>query len=208
MEQRSRLEFFLSYGSTYTYLAVMRLPKLAREACVEVVWRPFSLADLLTEVGLPEGPFSPFPNKLRYMWRDLERRALKYGLPFTNRPDYPWPYVETGLIGILAQQEGWVVPFSQHVYRAAFEHGNVLGARDTLDTAIKAAGHESERVFEMIAGNEIAETWRANTEAARQNGIFGVPSFVVAGELFWGDDRIEDALGWATRKAIQSGEAG
>lgn len=197
MAGRARLEFFLSYGSTYTYLAVMRLPALAEDTGVEVVWRPFSLADLLSEVGLPEGPFSPFPNKMRYMWRDLERRALKHGLPFDVRPDYPWPYIEAGRIGILAQEEGWVVPFSQHVYRAAFAQGHVLGARETLAAGIEAAGQKPARVFEAIASPALVEAWTANTEAARRHGIFGVPSFVVAGELFWGDDRIEDALDWA-----------
>lgn len=198
MTEPPRLDFFLSYGSTYSYLAVMRLPGLAKAAGVEVVWRPFSLMTLLTEAGLAEGPFTPFPNKLAYMWRDLERRARKYGLPFASRPDYPWPYQEAGRIGILAQQEGWVVPFSQQVYRAAFEQGEVLGAPETLRAAIRAAGQEPARVMDTIAGDEIAEAWAANTEAARAYGIFGAPSFVVAGELFWGDDRIEDALDWAT----------
>ena len=193
-----RLDFFLSYGSTYSYLAVMRLPGLAAAAGVEVVWRPFSLADLLAEAGLADGPFTPYPNKLAYMWRDLERRARKHALPFARRPDYPWPYKEAGLIAILAQQEGWVVPFSQQVYRAAFAQGAVLGAPETLQAAVRAAGQEPARVMDTIAGNEIGEVWAANTESARKHRIFGVPSFVVEGELFWGDDRIEDALDWAT----------
>jgi len=201
----AQLDFFLSYGSTYTYLAVMRLPGLAKAAGVEVVWRPFSLADLLAEAGFADGPFAPFPNKLAYMWRDLERRARKYGLPFTKRPNYPWPYKEAGLIAILAQKEGWVVPFSQQVYRAAFERGEVLGAPESLQAAIQSAGQEPARVMDVIAGAEIAGDWAANTEAAREHKIFGVPSFVVAGELFWGDDRIEDALDWATAKTTGEG---
>lgn len=198
MTEPLRLDFFLSYGSTYSYLAVMRLPRLAEAAGVEVVWRPFSLVDLLTEAGLAEGPFTPFPNKLAYMWRDLERRARKYGLPFASRPDYPWPYKEAGLIAILAQQEGWVVPFSQHVYRAAFGHGAVLGAPETLQAAIRAAGQDPARVMDAVTSDDIGELWAANTKSARENRIFGAPSFVVEDELFWGDDRIEDALDWAT----------
>ena len=92
-------------------------------------------------------------------------------------------------------------------YRAAFEHRKVLGARDTLEAAIRAAGHEPRRVFALIKGDEIIETWNANTQAARRIGIFGVPSFAVDGELFWGDDRLEDAIEWATGNARQSGRA-
>ena len=202
MTERPEIDFFLSYGSTYSYLAVMRLPALAEAAGVDVVWRPFALVDLMREAGLAEGPFTPFPNKLSYMWRDLERRARKYGLPFAQRPHYPWPYKEAGLIAILAQREGWVVPFSQQVYRAAFEQGAVLGAPETLQAAVRAAGQEPARVMETIAGDEIASLWAANTESARKHKVFGVPSFVVKGELFWGDDRIEDALDWATAPRI------
>ena len=200
----TRLDLFLSYGSSYSYLAVMRLPALARAAGVELVWRPFSLADLLGEVGLAEGPFAAYPNKLRYMWRDLERRARKFGLPFETRPAYPWPYKEAGLVAILAQDEGWVAPFSQAVYRAAFADGAVLGAPETLRGAIGSAGQDPERVMQQVASQEVAAVWDTNTDLARGLGIFGVPSFVVDGELFWGGDRIEDALDWATAKGAQA----
>ena len=65
------LEFWVGYGSTYTYLSVMRIEAASARAGVELVWKPFNIRTLMIEKGLPTGPFMPRPEKLAYMWRLL-----------------------------------------------------------------------------------------------------------------------------------------
>jgi 2-hydroxychromene-2-carboxylate isomerase len=73
------LDFFFFYGSTYTYLTVMRIERAAAEAGVEVRWRPFNVREIMLEQD--NIPFRDKAVKMRYMWRDVERRARGYGSP-------------------------------------------------------------------------------------------------------------------------------
>jgi 2-hydroxychromene-2-carboxylate isomerase len=102
-----RLEFWFEYGSTYTYLTVARITRAAADRVVHVDWRPFLLMPILIEQGLANGPFLPYPNKLRYMWRDLERRALRYSIPYQKPSVYPPNTLLTARIGYLAQSQNW-----------------------------------------------------------------------------------------------------
>ena len=76
------IEFWFELGSTYTYLTVARIESVARSRSIRVDWRPFLLMPIMIEQGMPGGPFLPYPNKLRYMWRDLERKAQRHGVNY------------------------------------------------------------------------------------------------------------------------------
>ena len=100
------MDFFFSYGSTYTYLSVMRLEKLSEKTGVTVRWRPFHLRTITTEQN--NRPFVGKPVKMKYMWRDLERRAGQHGIPFNGIP--PYPVDSEGIahrVGTVASMEGW-----------------------------------------------------------------------------------------------------
>ena len=79
---RRPLDFFFFIGSTYTYLSVMRIEAAAAAAGVELRWRPFFLREILLEQD--NSPFIGKPAKMRYMWRDLERRATRHGVEFAG----------------------------------------------------------------------------------------------------------------------------
>ena len=100
------LDFFFFYGSTYTYLTVMRIEQVAARADVEVRWRPFNVREIMIEQN--NIPFRGKPVKMRYMWRDIERRAARYGIPSTVRLCTPWiPMVSaTGLASLRPQRVG------------------------------------------------------------------------------------------------------
>ena len=78
------IDFFFFYGSTYTYLTVMRIERAAAEAGVEIRWRPFNVREIMLEQD--NIPFRDKPVKMRYMWRDVERRARGYGIPLAGIP--------------------------------------------------------------------------------------------------------------------------
>jgi 2-hydroxychromene-2-carboxylate isomerase len=191
------IDFFFFHGSTYTYLTVLRIEEAARKAGVEIRWRPFNVRAIMTEMN--NIPFAGKPAKLSYMWRDVERRADKLGLPFKGAPVYPADAkLLANLAGMVAAEEGWCPQYSVASYRGWFLDGLPLGGTRSVEHAVASCGQDPDRVIERAHSDDIQARWEAETEAARQLGVFGSPTFVVGGsELFWGDDRLEDALAWA-----------
>src|SRR5262245_5586095 len=101
------VEFWFGYGSTYSYLSVMRIEQMVEDKGVRLIWKPFNLTVMMREKGLPKGPFFERPEKIAYMWRDLERRALRHGLPYRKPTQYPVDSQRTVRVGYLAAREGW-----------------------------------------------------------------------------------------------------
>ena len=190
------LTFWFSIGSTYTYLSVMRIVALAAAAGVPVIWRPFSVRALMVEQN--NIPFRDKPVKAAYMWRDIERRAARIGRTVVVPAPYPlsqWDAVNR--IAVLAAREGWCEAYVTETYRRWFERGEEPGHEPQLSAAIEMAGQDTGRVLGAAASAAIGAAYEAATAEARRRGLFGAPSFTVGVELFWGDDRLEDALDWA-----------
>jgi 2-hydroxychromene-2-carboxylate isomerase len=189
------LDFFFFYGSTYTYLTVMRIERAAAEAGVEVRWRPFNVREIMLEQD--NIPFRDKPVKMAYMWRDVERRANAYGIPFNRIPTYPVdPESLANRVGVLAAIEGWCPEYTKATYRAWFLEDRPPGDLEHLDPILSSLGRDPETVVSRADSQEIRARYDAETDVARRMGIFGSPTFVVGGEIFWGDDRLEDALEW------------
>lgn len=190
-----RLDFFFFYGSTYTYLTVMRIEEAAARAGVEVRWRPFNVREIMLEQD--NIPFRGKPVKMRYMWRDIERRAGRYGIPFTRIPTYPVdPENLANRVGIVSAMEGWCPQYTKAAYRAWFLEDKPPGDPEHLASILAALGRDPVAVVSRADSQEIQARYDAETDAARSTGIFGSPTFVVGDEIFWGDDRLEDALEW------------
>tara|TARA_R110002049_G_scaffold188722_1_gene357221 strand:+ start:1232 stop:1846 length:615 start_codon:yes stop_codon:yes gene_type:complete len=190
------LEFWLGYGSTYSYLTVVRIEDVAKRAGVEVVWKPFNITVMMKEFNLPKGPFVGRPQKLEYMWRDLERRAQRHGIAYKKPLKYPVDSQKTVRVGCLAANEGWCAPFSQRVFEMNFAEGKQIGEAGNLEQALIDLGKDPEKTFARAHQTDIEERLSADTRLAIDSGIFGSPSFRVGDELSWGDDRLEDALEW------------
>lgn len=192
----ANLEFWYSIGSTYSYLTVMRLAEVESSSGHTFRWRPFNVRHvMLTQNNIP---FTDKPVKAAYMWRDIERRAARYGLS----PKLPAPYPLPGLVlanqvATLAAREGWVADYTRATYRRWFEEGKPAGEEPNLSESLREVGQNAEHVLTTAKSKEIEVALAAATDEAMQLGIFGSPSFVVDGEVFWGDDRVEDALLWA-----------
>jgi 2-hydroxychromene-2-carboxylate isomerase len=98
---------------------------------------------------------------------------------------------------MVAATEGWIEPYSVESFRAWYLDGLPLGTRDSLTAILPRIGQDPERVLALAARPEAAARLEAETEAARKLGAFGSPTFAVGDELFWGDDRLEEAVDWA-----------
>lgn len=191
----SAMDFYFFIGSTYSHLSVMRAESLAAQAGVALVWRPFSVRTLMREQN--NIPFATKPIKMKYMWRDVERRAARFGVPFDGVPPYPIdPNELANHVATLAALEGWCKDFTQAAYRKWFLDKRDPGSPEALRAVLQALGRDAEQCIRRASDADVQQAYAAATDRARQLGLFGSPTFVVGDEIFWGDDRLEDALAW------------
>jgi len=196
----STIDFWFWVGSTYTYLTVSRLEKIAVREVFN--WRPFSVRAIMREQN--NIPFVGKPVKTAYMWRDIERRAAMYGL--AAKVPVPYPLKEFDLahrLALAGLADGWGKAYIVASYRRWFIDGQEPGLEPNLSASLSEAGQETKRALERAAGGEIGKLYDDDTAEARRLGIFGSPTFVAGGELFWGDDRLDDAVRWVRSGSLK-----
>jgi 2-hydroxychromene-2-carboxylate isomerase len=197
-----QIDFWFTMGSTYSYLSVMRLAEIERAREVNFRWRPFHLLLILQE--MKHVPFADKPAKSRYMWRDIERRAAMYGIPASVPAPYPVKQsVTANLIAIVGMREGWGTDFVRAAYRRWIQNGEETGSEPNVSASLRDIGQDPGRVLTLANAKEANDQLLGETEAAKQLGVFGSPTFTVGRELFWGDDRLGDAIGWLQHGSVR-----
>jgi len=191
------VEFWFEFGSTYSYPAAMRIEALASARGVEIVWRPFLLGPIFGEQGWSDSPFNLQPAKGRYMWRDLERICRAEGIPYQRPSEFPRNGLLAARVACRFSASPWLPDFVRSVYRANFAEDRDITAVETISGCLESAGEEPAPLLPEARTPDSKARLRAQTEEAVRLGIFGAPSFVAQGELFWGNDRLEEALAWA-----------
>ncbi len=174
----------------------MRLAEVAETSGVKFRWRPFNVRHVMVEQN--NIPFKDKPVKSAYMWRDIERRAQRYGL----KPKLPAPYPLPGLVlanqvAILGVEGRWVEDYTRATYRRWFENGETAGEEPNISASLKEIGCEPRKILAAAQTQRAADELETATHEAMKIGVFGSPTFAVGQEVFWGDDRLDDALHWA-----------
>lgn len=197
----SGLRFWFEFGSTYSYLSATRIEEVGGEAGVPIVWEPFLLGPIFAAQGWDDSPFNLYPARGRYMWRDMERLCAGYGLPFTRPSRFPRSGLLAARVACLARatSEPWLPAFARAVFLANFAQDREIGDPAEIRGILDALGLPGARLIEGARAPANKERLRGQTTLAAERGIFGAPSFVAGDELFWGNDRLEDAVSWATR---------
>lgn len=193
---RSRLHFWFDFASTYSYLSAMRIQAAASVAGIDVVWRPFLLGPIFRDCGWNDSPFNIYPAKGRYMWRDIERRSAAAGLPFQRPLVFPQNSLKAARIATALNRSPQLPDFCKNVFQAAFGSGRDISQGDVLISCLTASG-ASPDFLAKAEESEVKLALRHQVERARELDLFGAPSFTIGSEVFWGDDRLEDALGFA-----------
>jgi len=195
----SDINFYFSIGSTYTYLTVTRILDVQKKNSVKFNWVPFSVRAIMKEMNN-----IPFPkdkkNKVDYMWRDIERRAEGYG--FFAKTPVPYPLSEFDLankLAILGLKEGWGIDYVRLTYKRWFQDGKEPATEPNISEICSELNIDKEQVISKANSEEIEKEYLINTDSARKNKVFGSPSFIVNSEIFWGDDRMEDAITWSKK---------
>ena len=195
----NNIDFYFSIGSTYTYLTVTRILDVENKYQVKFNWKPFSVRAIMKEMNN-----IPFPkekmNKVNYMWRDIERRAERYG--FFAKTPVPYPLSEFDLanqIAILGLEKDWGIDYIRLTYKKWFQEGKEPAIESSISEVCNELKLNKDQIISDALNKEIQDKYEANTNSARENKIFGSPSFIVKKEVFWGDDRMEDAIKWNSK---------
>ncbi|RBP11965.1 2-hydroxychromene-2-carboxylate isomerase [Roseiarcus fermentans] len=191
------VEFWYEFASTYSYPAALRVAALAAERGVALAWRPFLLGPVFATQGWRDSPFNIYPAKGRYMWRDLERICAARGLPF-RRPE---PFPQNSLLAArvaLALDGDDRAGFSRNVYAAEFGEGLSIADRALIVRLVADLGLDPEAILARAESDANKSKLKSECARAIALGVFGAPTLATEdGELFWGDDRLEQGLDWA-----------
>lgn len=193
------LELFFEFGSQYSYLAAMLADKAARERGLSIVYRPFLLGPIFAAQGYQQPPFVQFATKGAYVWRDLERLCAELHLPWRKPSVFPRKGVLAARIALVGVEQGFGVDFTCRVFQLNFVHDQDIEDEAALRGVLRALGQSADEVIASAMSAENKARLKTQTERAQSLGIFGAPTFVVGSELFWGQDRLRQALDWAER---------
>jgi 2-hydroxychromene-2-carboxylate isomerase len=186
----SAIVFFYDLGSPYAYLTAERLPATLPAT---VRWQPVLLGGIFALADRSSWAMGE-PSEREQGIAEVERRALKYGLPPLSWPD-PWPsdYLGAMRAATYAYGIGLGHEFTMHAFHEAFQRGQDLALAETVLRVGAEVGIAESDLQEAILEPAVKQALRDATDAAHAAGVIGVPSVTVAGEVFWGDDRLEDA---------------
>ena len=197
------IEFWFEFASTYSYVGAMRIEDECARAGVALRWRPFLLGPIFTEqLGIQDSPFNVQPVRGRYMWRDLERLCRKHGLEWRKPSTFPRRSILAARVACALVADPRLGDCIRALFRANFAEDRDIDEPSVVAAALRACGADAEAVLARASSPEAKAALRANTERARASGIFGAPNCLVGSELFFGQDRIGDALAWATSSPV------
>ena len=194
------LEFWFEFGSNYSYLSVMRIEAMANAAGVSLAWKPFLLGPIFRELGMETSPFVLYPAKGRYAWRDMERQAAKYALEFRKPTQFPRVALLPMRVAALGATQSWMGAFCKRVMLQNFAEDVDINDIDNVRRALTGLVPDPDAILSAAQGDENKLRLRANTEEALRRGLFGAPTFMIGDEMFWGNDRMEDAITFAAER--------
>jgi len=195
------LEFWFEFASTYSYIAAMRIGALCRDAGVEMVWKPFLLGPIFALQGWETSHFNLNERRGAYMWRDMERLTAKFGLPWRKPSEFPRNTIVPARVACAIAGEAWCDDFVRRVYVANFGEDRAIERPGVIVEILSELDQPAADILARAESPRFRPRLRENTQRATELGIFGSPNCIVNGELFWGEEALEDAIDWSRRPA-------
>jgi 2-hydroxychromene-2-carboxylate isomerase len=185
------VEFLFDFGSPYSYLAWHELPKIAQREGASMVWTPVLLGGIFQATG-NRSP-AELPAKSAYLNADLQRWARAYGVTFRMNPDFPINTLALMRGAVAMQLRGDEVfqRYAQAIFSAMFERPRNLNLPAEIAAVLTQAGFDPVEFMALIAEPAVKEQLKDNTSRAVTRGVFGVPTFFVGEDMFFGQDRLD-----------------
>jgi 2-hydroxychromene-2-carboxylate isomerase len=203
-EPAPEIEFWFDFGSSYSYLSVMRIEAEAHRRGVRVIWKPFLLGPIFRALGMENSPFVLQKEKGAYVRRDMARQCRKYGLRWRDPSVFPRLGVLPLRIALLGAEQPWIGDYCREVMELNFVLDQDINQPEAMAPILTALGLPAAEMIDRAQAEPTKARLRKQTEQARANGIFGAPTFFVGTEMFWGNDRLDDALLLASDRSLRS----
>jgi 2-hydroxychromene-2-carboxylate isomerase len=188
------IEFWFEFGSNYSYLSVMRIEQTAARLGVTVQWRPFLLGPIFKSFGWSTSPFVVQTWKTEYVWRDMERECRKYGLAWRRPTTFPRAALLPARVALIGAEKPWMGEFCRRIMQVNFVADRDIDSAACVSEVLACLSLQAQEIIDEAQGEANKLRLRNQTELARTKGIFGAPTFFVGKEMFWGNDRLDDAL--------------
>ncbi|SEF32008.1 2-hydroxychromene-2-carboxylate isomerase [Variovorax sp. NFACC27] len=195
------IEFWFDFGSNYSYLSTMRIEAEAAAHGIGIRWRPFLLGPIFRSFGWESSPFVLQKEKGDYTWKDMARQCRKYGLPWQRPTNFPRPAVLPLRIALVGATQPWMGEFCRRTMSMNFAEDRDIDSPQAMHELLTSLGLPAHRVIEEALSDANKLRLRRQTETAVEKGIFGAPTFFVGDEMFWGNDRLDEAIAFCKAEA-------
>ena len=193
------LELFFDFASTYSYPAVMTAEQAAAQQGLRIALRPILLGPIFAAQGYTQPPFLQYSVKGAYTWRDLERVCADLSLPWRKPSAFPRRSLLAARVALIGMDDGWGAEFTRRVFVLNFAEDREIDDELNIRALLGELGLSADEVLARALSDDNRARLKTETARAEQLGVFGAPTLVVAGEIFWGHDRMAQALRWAAR---------
>ena len=187
---RPPVTFFFDVHSPWSYLASALIGPLARRHRVPILWRPIHLANLMDRIGGMR-PLDQNPARVAWYRQDLAERMAQHGLAYDPHPDYPLRPSRALRACVYAAERGCADAFARAVMRGYWSEMRDISELAVLQAMADEVGLGPRPVADIVADERYKAAVVANTDDAIARGVFGVPSFILEGKLFFGSDRMD-----------------
>ncbi len=188
------IEIWFEFGSNYSYLSVMRIEAAALQFQVTVRWKPFLLGPIFRSLGWSTSPFVLQKAKGDYVWTDMARQCRKHGLPWQRPTVFPRSALLPLRVALVGAEQPWIGAYCRRIMTLNFAEDREIDDPRLVAEVLTELGLPAQGILEEAQSDANKLRLRRQTEAAQARGIFGAPTFFVGDEMFWGDDRLDDAL--------------
>ena len=194
-----QVEFYFDFGSPAAYLAFTQLPQLCIEVEASILWKPM----LLGGVFQATGNHSPatIPAKGSYIFKDFDRFAQRYGVPFNANPFFPINtlMLMRAAVGLQMRNDARFEDYCRAMFQAIWVDAKNMNDPATVGAGLQAAGFDAMAMLALTNEPAVKEQLKAATQEAVSRGIFGAPTMFVGEHMFWGQDRLD-----FVREALQA----
>ena len=194
---KAPIDFYFDFSSPYGYFASYRIDDLGQRHGREIIWRPYLMGAAMKRTG--SKPLVQREMIGEYAQRDIARSARRYGIAF-NPPPPPFPLASIAPCRAfywLADRDPLQArDFARRVYAALFVDGRNISEVDVVVELAASAGAHTDETRSALELQAVKDRLRQETDAAIERGVFGSPFFIVDGEPFWGNDRLDEVDKW------------
>lgn len=193
------IEFWFEFGSNYSYLSVMRIEEAAARHGVRVAWKPFLLGPIFRGLGWNTSPFVLQKAKGDHVWQDMLRQCRKYGLPWVRPSSFPRTALLPLRVALLGAGQPWIGGYCRRIMQLNFAEDREIDDPMLVAEVLGQLGLPAQANIDEAQSDAHKLRLRQQTDAAAARGIFGAPTFFVGEAMYWGNDRLDDALAHCVR---------